>query len=88
MLLKPGEVRLVPGGRKQITHCATHAHTQEHAHMYATCTRASSSARVEQGLSADLLLYRHSEAPGTLTLNINLAGKPAFKTVVSHDVNV
>lgn len=72
MLWKPGEVRLVPGGRKQITHCATHAHTLTHKWICArthVCTRTntSGSARVERGLFADLLLYCHSEAGHTRT---------------------
>ena len=59
MAWKPGEVRLVPGGRKQITHCATLAHTLAHTYMH---LHTRGSARVERSPNADLLIHCHSEA--------------------------
>ena len=85
MLWKPGEVRLVPGGRKQITHCATHAHTLAHnsewAHTH-THTYALAYTRAAQlGLNGvSLLTYFFTVTlRQTLwhshTLNINSAIK-------------
>lgn len=83
-LWKPGEVRLVPGGRKQITHCATHAHTLAHKCIYArthvcTCTHTYTQA-AQLGLNGvSLLTYfftvTQRQTLGTLALNINSAIK-------------
>lgn len=75
MLWKPGEVRLVPGGRKQITHCATHAHTL--AHMYALAhTQAAQLGLNGVSLLTYFFTVTQRQTLGTLTaLDINSAIK-------------
>ena len=87
---KLGEVRLVPGGRKQITHCTTHApappHTHTHTHTHTRMhSLTSGSARVERRLFADLLLYCHS---GANTGQTPIQHQLGFKDHCVHCVNV
>lgn len=79
MLWKPGEVRLVPGGRKQITHCTTHAHTHSHtsasvnAHM---CRHLHTAAQLWlNGVSSLTYFFTVTLRLGTLELYVYSAIK-------------